>query len=378
MVGEDYRAGTSYKFRVPLRDTTGALQSGKTATVTVYLPNDGTDPSPPTVSELGSSGIYGFSYAPATAGAYTFRVAATGCLPVVWTIQVRSLSRDELARESGGNLAAVRGATDAYLDAAVSSRAPAATALSNLVWTDARAGRLDNLDATVSSRAPAATALSTTTWTDARAARLDNLDATVSSRAPAGEYDEELARLDVPVSTRAPAGEYDEEMARLDVPVSSRAPAGEYDVQMARLDVAVSSRAPAGEYDEQMSRLDVAVSSRAPAATALSKETWTDARAAALDNLDAAVSSRAEPGDAMSLTAPERAAIADAVLDEDVQVAPAEATTLRAAAKAAWAQGFGKWVLSGRTLTLYGPDGTTPVRVFTLDDPDSPTERVPE
>jgi hypothetical protein len=68
------------------------------------------------------------------------------------------------------------------LDTAISSRAPASTALSNTTWTDARAARLDNLDTTVSSRAPASTALSNATWTDVRAAKLDNLDATVSSR----------------------------------------------------------------------------------------------------------------------------------------------------------------------------------------------------
>lgn len=227
MIGEDYKAANSYVFRVPLRDSTGALQSGKSASVAVYLPNGSGDPNPPAVSELGGTGVYQFFYTPATSGAYTFILAADDCLPVVWTIQVRSLSRDELALENNGNLAAVKAATDAYLDAAV--------------------------------------------------------------------------------STRAPAGEYNEEMARLDV----------------------------------------------------------------------AVSSRAAPGDAMSLTAAERAAIADAVLDEDVQAAPATAGSLRAAAKAAWAQGFGKWTLVGTTLTLYGPDGTTPVRVFALDDPDSPTERVP-
>jgi hypothetical protein len=42
------------------------------------------------------------------------------------------------------------------------------------------------LDAAITSRAPAATALSTGTWTGTRATKIDNLDATVSSRAPAG------------------------------------------------------------------------------------------------------------------------------------------------------------------------------------------------
>ena len=71
------------------------------------------------------------------------------------------------------------------------------------------------------------------------------------------------------------------------------------------------------------------------------------------------------------------AAVPDAVLDEEVQSAPAAGTSLRAAAKAAWAQGFGRWVISGTTLTLYGPDGSTPVRAFALDNAENPTSRTP-
>ncbi|HZO90523.1 MAG TPA: hypothetical protein VFB38_19505 [Chthonomonadaceae bacterium] len=52
------------------------------------------------------------------------------------------------------------------------------------------------------------------------------------------------------------------------------------------------------------------------------------------------------------------------------------AQTLGDALNAARAQGFGKWVLSGTTLTLYAADGTTVVRTFTLNDPTSPTQRV--
>ena len=63
------------------------------------------------------------------------------------------------------------------LDVAVSTRAPASTALSTTDWTTARAGKLDNVDATVSSRAPSSTALSTSTWTSARAAKLDLISA---------------------------------------------------------------------------------------------------------------------------------------------------------------------------------------------------------
>jgi len=42
---------------------------------------------------------------------------------------------------------------------------------------------------------------------------------------------------------------------------------------------------------------------------------------------------------------------------------------------AARAQGFGKWVRSGTTLTLYANDGTTAVKTFTLDSGTAPTQR---
>lgn len=65
------------------------------------------------------------------------------------------------------------------LDAAVTTRAPLSTALSNATWTNARAALLDNLsllDAAVSTRALSATALSTAQWSNARAAFLDSLN----------------------------------------------------------------------------------------------------------------------------------------------------------------------------------------------------------
>ena len=45
--------------------------------------------------------------------------------------------------------------------------------------------------------------------------------------------------------------------------------------------------------------------------------------------------------------------------------------------QAAFVQGGGKWVISGTTLTLYEPDGTTAAFVLTLDDADAPTSRTP-
>jgi hypothetical protein len=51
------------------------------------------------------------------------------------------------------------------------------------------------------------------------------------------------------------------------------------------------------------------------------------------------------------------------------------AQTVGDALNAARAQGFGKWQLVGTTLTLYGPDGTTAVRTFSLDSVAAPTAR---
>ena len=51
------------------------------------------------------------------------------------------------------------------------------------------------------------------------------------------------------------------------------------------------------------------------------------------------------------------------------------AQTVGDAFNAARAQGFGKWVLSGTTLTLYAPDGSTAVRTFILDSATAPTQR---
>ena len=52
------------------------------------------------------------------------------------------------------------------------------------------------------------------------------------------------------------------------------------------------------------------------------------------------------------------------------------AHTVGDALNAARAQGFGKWVKSDTTLTLFASDGVTAVRTFTLDDSNSPTQRL--
>lgn len=52
------------------------------------------------------------------------------------------------------------------------------------------------------------------------------------------------------------------------------------------------------------------------------------------------------------------------------------AQTVGDALNAARAQGFGKWVLSGTSLTLFAADGTTVVRTFALDSGTAPTQRI--
>lgn len=86
------------------------------------------------------------------------------------------------------------------LDAAMSSRAAAATALSNATWTDAKAAFLD---AAMSSRAAAATALSNAVWTDAKAAFLDALissRSTITEAQVNAQCDSALADYDAPTN----------------------------------------------------------------------------------------------------------------------------------------------------------------------------------
>lgn len=67
-------------------------------------------------------------------------------------------------------------------------------------WTDARAAKLDNLDATVSSRAAANTALSNEMWTDERAGRIDDI---YNFSAPAGMGSFEKTAFEYPDGIQA-------------------------------------------------------------------------------------------------------------------------------------------------------------------------------
>jgi len=129
--------------------------------------------------------------------------------------RLNNLDATVSSRADGAYYTSTRAAKLDNLDATVSSRANAT------YYTQARATKLDNLDATITSRAPASTALSNTVWTDAKAGyldtnissrlasndnRLDNLDAAISSRANATYYTqaraEKLDNLDATITSR--------------------------------------------------------------------------------------------------------------------------------------------------------------------------------
>ena len=234
---------------------------------------------------------------------------------------------------SSADYTAARGAALDRLDAVISSRAPAATALSSADYTPARAAALDRVDATISSRAAAATALSTGQWTNSRATALDRLDAAITTRAAAATA---LSTADF-TAARATA------LDRLDATITSRAAAAtalsnvDYSAARAtaldRLDTMISSRAAAAtalsstdwtaQRAAKLEQLDAAISTRSPAATALSIADWTAPRAAALDNLDAPVTTRASSPVVAAATAALQAGIDDlraripAALDPD-------------------------------------------------------------
>ena len=61
-------------------------------------------------------------------------------------------------------------------------------------WTSARAAKMDNLDAAISSRAPASTALSTAQWTNTRAGYLDKLNSGVAVSSLTGKIVKSIQR----------------------------------------------------------------------------------------------------------------------------------------------------------------------------------------
>jgi len=109
----------------------------------------------------------------------------------------------------------------------------------------------------------------------------------------------------------------------------------------------------------------------AAAPTPAQVRTELDTNSTKLSKLDATVSSRStfNGGPVASVQAP--------VAVDLSQLIPLTntANTMGDCLNAARAQGFGKWTKAGSTLTLFGPDGTTIVRTFALDDASNPSAR---
>ncbi len=97
----------------------------------------------------------------------------------------------------------------------------------------------------------------------------------------------------------------------------------------------------------------------------------------AVASVTAGVTLAADAMDAAALKADAVTEIATGVLAATVDMPGATDKTVSQVLQAAWAQSAGKWAISGTTLTLYAPDGTTAVATFTLDDADAPTTRTP-
>ncbi len=259
-----------------------------------------------------------------------------------------------------------------YLDAAISSRAASATALSNSTWTDARAGKLDNLDATISSRLatagytapPSAGTIADAVWREELVASghvdVPNggaalvygaafvFDTAVGSGA-AGSWGEVLDDV-------AGLMEADGAVKRFTANALEQAPGGAAPSAAAIADAvwdeALADHAGAGSAGEAL------------AAAGTAGDPWIAALPGAYgagtagkiigDNLDAAVSSRLEAADYSA--APSAAAIADAVWDE---VLAGHAGTGSAGAKL---NSVGNAAGSGAiecTLTI--DDGTDPI-----------------
>jgi len=288
------------------------------------------------------------------------------------------------AAQVGVNVVQVAGTSQtardlgAQLDAAVSTRAPASTALSNATWTDTRAGYLD---AAISTRAPASTALDNTVWTNTKAGYLD---AAISSRAPesGGNLAAVKAKTDQLTFTTAnkvdatiqAAADFAQAAADKVWSTTSRTLTGLGSSLVAEvwnaltsgmtstgsigkllkddIDATISSRAPAATAlsnatwtDTKAGYLDAAISTRAPASTALSNATWTDDKAA---YLDAAISTRA----------PESGGNLAAVKAKTDQLTFTTATkvdaTIQAGGDFAQAAADKVWSSASRTLTALG------------------------
>lgn len=210
---------------------------------------------------------------------------------------------DQVWEETLGDHSGTAGSTAEALASAASGGGVSPGAIADAVWDEdmaahngaGTAGEYQrNVDVDVSSRAAAGDAMTLVAGSvDANA-----LDVTAVAEIADGVWDE-------PLAGHTGAGSTGQAQNRLDVDVSSRTEPGD---EMDLVDGAITGAkiAPTGAgaiadatWDEQ-----------------LSEHTTVGTMGFVQSYLDAAVSSRAAPGDAMSLTVPERAAVTDAIWDE--------------------------------------------------------------
>jgi hypothetical protein len=208
----------------------------------------------------------------------------------------------------------------ARVDAAVSTRAPSATALSSATWTGDRAAKIDYLTDTVGSplqasayvAPPSAATVATATRAEL-ATELGRVDASVSSRLAAASYvapdNATIAAIDAAVGSPLQASSY---VAPPSASTVASAVRSELTTELGRVDVSVSSRLAAVSYAAPPSAASVASATRAELATELGRvdvavstresESAADVRASALDAAIGAVSLAVEPAGLYTLT----------------------------------------------------------------------------
>lgn len=151
-------------------NATGALETGLTPTCSFYNVNTGGS-TVGTVSEIGATGLYKCTdFIPNAATAWLTVWAVAGAFTIHYPFQLFKVGGGTV-EDLATRLTAARGG---YLDNINQAGLLQITAV--------RAALLDNLDAAITTRAASATALSTATWTGARAGYLDELDFDLTAR----------------------------------------------------------------------------------------------------------------------------------------------------------------------------------------------------
>lgn len=133
--------------------TTGLPKTGDAANLTAYYSLDdgtvtlATDTSATETDATNAKGYYLFDLSQAETNGDKIAFSAKSSTANIVVLAVPAVVYTTPASWVIPTVSAVTGLTAANLDATVSSRAPSTTALSNVQWTNTRAGYLDNLSA---------------------------------------------------------------------------------------------------------------------------------------------------------------------------------------------------------------------------------------